>query len=226
MRAWLVVSCLLLASSGLAAVGDVPIPEMSETLMIRTSQGRADYLDGRLIGETIRDLRRLSPTFNDLLAVLAQSRLIAMFSPSTDVHRISGLIGRTRFYPGEHHVVAMIEVYVDRGNIWTHREAVAHELAHVVEVACLGDIRSLTDIRAAMTRYTGRRPALGTAIPNETAFAVATGRQVVAEVIDGPSGGSQFRSLTARFRLQGCPSGLPGDEAVLAGQVARGSWPE
>lgn len=221
MRTWrAVLTCLVLVGGAGDAWAEPPIPEMSESLMVRTSQGRADYLDGRLIGETIRDLRRLSPTFRDLLVVLAQSRVIAMFSPSSEVNHISGLIGRTRFHPGENHIVALIEVYIDRRNFWTHRESVAHELAHVAEMGCLGDIRTQRDMAEALTRYTGKRPALGPNIANETGFAVAIGRRVVKEVLDGPAGGSQFRAISQRYRLVGCPARLPGDQVVLAEQLA------
>lgn len=222
MRTWTAaLACLVLVGRAGEAWSEPPIPEMRETLVVRTSQGRADYLDGKLIGETIRDLRRQSPTFRDLLAVLAQSRVIAMFSPSSDVNHVSGLIGRTRFHAGEQHVVALIEVYIDRRNVWTHREAVAHELAHVAEMGCLGDLHSQADIASAMQQYTGKKPSLGPTIANETGFALAIGRAVLKETLDGPARSSQFRSIAQRFRLPGCPARLPGDQAVLAEQRAR-----
>jgi len=186
MRRALSVAVLVgLIASGFARsarASDELLAGMSPLLALRTSPSRADYVDGRLIGETLVDLRRTSPTFRDVLATLTASpRLVTLVSPSREIQQVLGLIGRTRFQAGPDRVVAFIDVHVDLMAVGIRREAIAHELAHVAEVACLGDFFNQADLRAALSRHVHRRPDVRDRVPIETGFAVDVGRQVLQE---------------------------------------------
>ena len=64
---------------------------METSIVVLTSSTKHDYLDGKLIGSTIAELRAASPTFRDLLAVLAASpRLLTLISTSTGVRYVQG----------------------------------------------------------------------------------------------------------------------------------------
>ena len=196
--------------------GGPPVPEMRSSLLVRTAGSDLAAFDGRTISETIRELRQLSPTFRDSLEVLAGSRVLMLVSPSTEVWAVHREMGRTRFYVDERKIVAMTDIYVDRPNLWRRREAIAHELAHVAEVVCLGPVTSVDDLYRLLPSYAGNRPSRRPDAVNETGFAEDAGRRVVREAASTKQGVSAFRALSLRNRLPSCPSRLAGDGAALA----------
>src|SRR5205085_1023148 len=79
-------------------------------------------------------------------------RLLVLISPSTDVRYVNGLIGRTRFQVGPDRVVAFVDIFVDRATTRTRQEAIAHELGHIAEVACLGPFDGNEALRRLLRR--------------------------------------------------------------------------
>ncbi len=208
------------ASAGRALCGDVPIPEMRESLVILTSPSSHTQMDGRLIAEAINELRRRSATFDQMLGTLAASRVLTFISPSVDVRRQAGLIGRTRFAIGKSRIVAIVEVGASRDDVRIRREAIAHEVAHVVEVACLGPIESQEAL------YQRLRPQLvwfsdsNRARPMETRFADRAAKTVMREAGGRRTDVSQLGRLAAREGLTACPAVQPGSALVIAQTVA------
>ncbi|MBM3770536.1 MAG: hypothetical protein FJW27_04455 [Acidimicrobiia bacterium] len=198
----------LLASPPHAFVCDTLRTEgLQTTLVILAEAGRPNDPDGLQICETIAELRRHSPTFAELLKVLrASPQLHVFFRHSSDLKSI-GLFGRTRFAVGPRDTVAFVDLLLDRTNPALQREAVAHELAHVAEVVCLGP---LGNVGALRLRLMGRDdPRKGTTeAPIETPFASTVGRVVGQEAARRSLFVSRFAALARSHGLDGCPSVL------------------
>lgn len=206
--------CVAIVMAGDTASGqaaDEPPPgRLPPRILIRTVKGMPNHADGRLIAWHILELWRLSPTFREMLAVLeASPHVRTLVAPSTDIRKVSGLIGRTRFRVGPTGVVGSIEVLVDRLHPELPVEAIGHEFGHVVETACLGEVDSL-EILTARLRVRALHPgaaAPGTAI--ETPFAAAIGKVVAHERFFDQHAVTQLAAVAARFGLDRCPSTEP-----------------
>jgi hypothetical protein len=219
--------CLVVLCTGArvsaADDGKVSIEGMATSIVVLTSSNKPNYLDARLIGSVIADLRAASPTFRDLLAVLAASpRLLILISPSNDLRYSDGLIGKTRFLVGPDRVVAFVDVVMDRANTRIRQEAVAHELGHVAEVACVGPFEDQKDLGRIIRRrsdWSGLAPK-GAVL--ETAFATRIGQQVVQEARSTTRPTSQFIRLAAETGLTACPV-LPRGDGVTFVQAETGA---
>jgi hypothetical protein len=213
--------CLVLACLGarVSATDDdgVVIEGMKNSMVVLTSSTKANYLDGTLIRSVIADLRVASPTFRDMLAaIVATPRLLVLISPSTDVHYVDGLMGRTRFQVGPDRVMAFVDVFVDRATTRARQEAIAHELGHVAEVACIGAFADQEALRRLIRRRADWFSITLKAVVIETPFAVNIGQQVIQEVKSKARPASQFARLTVRSGLTACPALPPADGFVLA----------
>lgn len=179
---------------------------LETTFAIMAKAGRPNDIDGLLICETVADLRH-SPTFAELLKVLQASPQLHVFlsASSTELRRGS-LIGRTRFSVEPDAITAFVELFMDRRNVRLQREAIAHELAHVTEVVCLGLPADASALRLRLNGRSGHQKGTLDA-PIETTFAVSVGRVVEREAAARRNRGeSQFASLARRHGLEGCPS--------------------
>jgi hypothetical protein len=203
----LTVGLLAIATSRVAAVEavDEHAGDLRMSIVVRTSPQAPNYLDGLLIWQTVLDLQQRSPTFRDLLDVLmASPRSLALLKPAPELLQTQGLIGRTRFTAGPSHVVAFVDVVVERLNPSMRRLAIAHELAHVAEVACLGYIDTQDALHQRMVAHVGSAARRG-GPPIETGFALETGQVIVHEVEARVSRPSQFSRLARAHRLTSCP---------------------
>lgn len=204
---------LLASPSHAFACETLRIEGLETKLVIFARAGKPNYYDGLLICDTVAELRRHSPTFAELLQVLrASPQLHVFFGRSTGLKDV-GLFGRTRFAVSPRDTVAFVELSLDRMNLAMLRESVAHELAHVAEVACLG---MPGDVRVLRSRLDGGGQHRGTAeAPIETKFAVTVGRVVAQEVARRSRGLSRFAVLAREHGLDGCP-GIGREASILA----------
>jgi hypothetical protein len=215
------VACCLVVLSLAARVssaddGKVSIEGMATSIVVLTSSNKPNYLDARLIGSVIADLRAGSPTFRDLLAVLAASpRLLILISPSRDLRYSDGLIGKTRFLVGPDRVVAFVDVVMDRANTRTRQEAVAHELGHIAEVACVGPFDDQKDLRRIIRRRSDWSGMAQKGAVLETAFATRIGQQVLQEARSATRATSQFMRLAGETGLTACPVLTRGDAVTF-----------
>jgi hypothetical protein len=224
MRRLLSLNCLgvalFLLSGSVAFATDAPIPEMRESIVLLTSP-RSQYVEGAIIADTIKSLRALSPTFDEMIKVLGVSRILTLISPAPKLDIEKGLIGQTRFFVGPAKVVAIVQVVTAYDNPTRRREAIAHELAHIVEVACLGPISSVAElqerIQTQMVRFSDRRP--GRVI--ETRFPTRVARVVLEEARRRRGGPSQLGELLFRDGLMSCPETLPGHEVEIVQRAQR-----
>ena len=107
-----------------------------------------------------------------------------------------------------------MEVVTPRDRPRIRREALAHELAHVVEIACLGTIGSDTTLgrrlRPQLTWNANLREGM------ETRFAVSAGEAVLREAREKSKGASHLAQLIEREGLTACPPITPALEVVGA----------
>jgi hypothetical protein len=81
-------------------------------------------------------------------------------------------------------------------------DAVAHEIAHVVEVACLTPINGIGQLRRALLgRGFGVRHVPTGIVRIETPFAVQAGREVVVEALASHSGRGKLPELAKKYSL-------------------------
>ena len=217
-RLVLTVGLLAIMASRVAAIDPVggQTGDLRMSLVVRTSPRMPNHIDGTLIWETVLDLRQRSATFRDLLEVLlASPRSLALLTPAPELHN-AGLIGRTRFRAGPRHVVAFVDLVVDRLNPPLRRLAVAHELAHVAEVACLGFVDTQEALQQRMAAHVGSAP-VRPGVPIETGFALEAGQVIVREAEGRPGRPSQFQRLARAHRLPSCPVRPMGDLPQIVG---------
>lgn len=201
----LTTAVLLGSLSHALACQTLRVDGFETTLAIMAKAGRPNYADGLLICDTIASLRRHSLIFAELLGVLrASPPLRVLLATSTDL-RHRRLIGRTRFSVGPDATTAFVELLMSRTNLRLQREAVAHELAHVAEVVCLGLPGDASALRLRLDERGGQRKGTLEA-PIETAFATAVGRVVEQEAAGRGLSASLFAALARRHGLDGCPS--------------------
>jgi hypothetical protein len=220
MRRALSVACFGIAlSSASVANGfgtDEPIPAMTASIVLLASPSSPNDWGGKIIAGTISELRKRSATFDEMLSTLAVSRVQAFMSPSVDASQLQGLIGRTRFVVGGSGVVAFVQVATWRHDRQRVRAAVAHELAHVVEVTCLGMITNQETLYQRLRlqvpkfSWTRREEAM------ETRFAIRAGEAVLREAQRKDRGVSQLAQLTEREGLMACPGIQPAPHLVIA----------
>jgi hypothetical protein len=182
------------------------ISRLPTFILMRTPKGSMTYSSGQLVARTILELPRLSPTFKDLMAFLEASPQITItIAPFSDISETERLIGFTRFRVYPTWIVGSIEVYADRLHPALSTEALAHELAHVVEVACLGDVDSSASLYSRLLKQTGdsSSPRPGAAL--ETGFAREIGKVVSRERSFTHPTTSEFRSVAQRHGLTFCP---------------------
>jgi hypothetical protein len=185
-------------------------PSLPPFIALRSTKGMPTYPDGQFVSAYIRRLETGSSTFRDTLAALGlQSGVTILLAPSTDLGGRTKLIGRTRLRPSPEGFTAWMEILVDRTNPSLSIEAIGHEFGHVVEAACVGQFRSIADLRAVLrSRATGPVSSSdGAAF--ETPFPNALGREVLKEWQDGKPSESRFDALASRFGLARCRSGGP-----------------
>jgi len=216
---------LAFAVWGRAALAlETPVEPGQPTLVVRSPPATANRWERRMVRDAILDLQRGSATFRDLVRVIERSgRLLVFLDPSTDLRTTYALIGRTRFSATTTRVVAFVEVHVDPLDVTQRRLAIAHELAHVAEVACLGPVDSQDALEQAMARHLGRRCRSRSDQPIETDFAVAAGQAVLREMVPTPASESRFRALALVHRLPACPTQLEAEIVHTAEWLESGS---
>ena len=190
------------ASSGFGA--DAQDPDHRESIVLRAA-ATSQYADGRLILETIKDLSEKSATFDEMLRTLSVSHLLTFISPTPDWKRVPGMMGHTRFAVGPSGIVAFVEVVMRRDRLRAQREAIAHELAHVVEVACLGPIASNEALRQQLRPQVASSSNTDPARGMETRFAVRAGKAILREAEASRRGASQLAELADHEGLTACP---------------------
>jgi hypothetical protein len=159
--------------------------------------------DLELIRETADDLARTSTTFAGMLAIVkSTSWLIVLARPAA----IPGKLGQTQFYIESERTFALMELNVHRLNPAARVRAIAHELAHVAEVACLPQTRATSQLLRDLSSHARRHSAPGDS--TESAFPLAVEKVVLAEYRDESAPRGDITSLARRHGLSDCPTSL------------------
>jgi hypothetical protein len=131
----------------------------------------------KLLRETADALASVSPTFARMLATVKSApRLIVFVRPGTRAEKL----GQTHFYVTAGRTFGVMEINPYRLQPLLRVRAIAHELAHAVEIACLpsqGDTSSLKAILIDLAANNSGRTGLST----ETRFPATIERIVLDE---------------------------------------------
>ena len=149
-------------------------------------------------------LVRRSATMREMVSVI-ESRPDTVVSiravPGLDNAPSQLARGVVRVDGGQIH--AELEFDVATGKLLGQLEMLAHELAHVVEIACLPATSTKDGVRKALLRRgfaIQQRPSRRIAV--ETGFAVAVGRQVLLETMRRNAGQGTLHALAAQHELE------------------------
>ena len=177
-------------------------------------EGPEDPLQRRLLRASAAEFGTRSARFLDLVRSLRHRRHVLTSIQFAQL-RLWDLGGLTRFQVARSGlIVAFIEMHVKLETLPGQRGAtLAHEIAHVYEVACLPRASSTSALRDHLRDRADRRHRGAL----ETSFPIAVEHAVVDEWLKGAGTPSQLRSLAARYGLEQCPS--PGIEPQGVGTM-------
>jgi hypothetical protein len=152
-----------------------------------------------LLRETAAQLRERSPTFRQMLdAVAAAPHLRLTIRPIVR----GPWIGRTHYWVRYEWTYGVMEVHLSHRDPHLRMRAVAHEVAHSAEIACLPAYGTTGDLLTALRIRP--RGGLSAASVGETPFAEASEKIIVAEFDGRRTSAGALPELAARFGLVRC----------------------
>jgi hypothetical protein len=167
--------------------------------------------DGRFVGDYVRMLAVRSSTFREMVATLEQhGRISVTIAPVRGIPSgFDNLMGLTTFRPQPTGWTAFMSVVVDRLSPSTTIRALGHELAHVVEVDCLGS-DTVDEVRAELDKRAHRWRLQTTGNKFETPYPTVVAAAIVAEwTTRGRQEPSRLAELSERYELPGCIGEAP-----------------
>lgn len=202
--------CALLVSvcCGNAAAGQTPATWNELVGMVSAERVR-DAADVELLRWMSAELVSVSPTFRQLLEALKAAPHMHLRAMPVAERRV---LGRGYFTVAGAFTVGLMEITVFRRDPHLQVRAIAHELAHATEIACLPlqvDTAALNRRLMARAGHQGVMKSHGI----ETPFALAAERVVHKEYLGHGTPGGQLHNLAVTYELPLCqdgfPSGLP-----------------
>ena len=161
--------------------------------------------------ETVRELFAGSATFRQMVQVLkVSSHVIVLLRSSHELRQISSsLRGRGRLSVGRGRIVGLFEIADGDGK--ERLAAVAHEVAHAVEVALLPIVSELEDLHRLLLRQAGEPTSRSRDLLIETPFAKAVQQIVLEELASHDQREGRLVELAAHYDLS-----LVEDEPAVA----------
>jgi hypothetical protein len=159
---------------------------------------------------TADDLTRRSPTFRQMLDVLRSTPHLVLGAQPAEPSRS---LGRGHFHVEGSRTIGIMEIVVHQ-DAQLRVRAVAHELAHAVEIACLPPQPDT----AALQRTLAQRGGYFNIGPRgmETPFAAAVERVVLREAWKARDAPGRLPMLAAKYDLPRCAR--PEEELQVAGR--------
>lgn len=152
-----------------------------------------------------------SPTMREMLGVLDASQgLVTHVHSSHTLRRDVGRIGQGRLSVTVRGIFAYLEFDAGRSTPREQLEALAHEISHVVEVACMPGRPAVTSA-GGLRDLLGSRALYAVRLPSalvETRFAIEAGDVVLSEALRDRGGPGGLRELARKHALA-APCGLP-----------------
>jgi hypothetical protein len=171
----------------------VPMPLVQPPLPIQ--------IEDELAGRRLAYLATRSATMQQILAVLKTTPSISVRLRSNEMlWRMSRHKATGRFWREGAQVVVLLQFDSVIARPLEQIESVAHEMAHVVEVACLPHLIEIDQLRGQLLRR-GRRVAGAPGLAIETPFAGDTGRQIVLEALRGRPNIGRLPALAEKYKL-------------------------
>lgn len=161
--------------------------------------------DLRLLRETADALASASATFAQMLAVVKSApRLIILVRPAI----IADKLGQTQFFVTSERTFGVMDINPYRLQPLLRLTAIAHELAHAVEIACMPWQRDTSGLRSILVERAKSDSGRGR-LSTETRFPSALERVVLNEYQHTSRPGSGISALAQTHGLTDCGGGVP-----------------
>ncbi len=182
-------------------------------MQVVTASSNMEDADAELLRYAAVDLTRVSPTFRQLLEALRDAPHLVIRARTLGA---TTALGRGHFYVAGGRTIGMMEIAVHRGDRRLRSRAIAHELAHAVEVACLPpQPDTATLYRTLLERG---RSSSGAPRGIETPFAAAVETAVDRETCRRKPPTGQLPVLAAKFGLPRCAGAVPAALQIASAQ--------
>ena len=195
--------CVALLACGAPAAAAAQAPAGRSPVfdtIVHTRPGESgDSVGAERLRATARELMQRSPTFAGLIESLADAgNMILILQPGP----IEGLLGHGRYRAVDGRITGVITVNTYLGHKDKRVRALAHELAHAFEIACMLPTGDISGLREQYAKRLGRPVPPRTRV--ETPFARAVEHVVDKESHQSVRGPTQLPDLAARHGFAGC----------------------
>ena len=177
--------------------------QLQWTDVVRESGARK--ADLRLLRETADAMASVSPTFSQMLGIVkSASHLIMLVRPAV----VDGKLGQTQFYVAANTTFGVMDINPYRTLRLQRIRAIAHEVAHAVEVACLPSQRDTSGLRSILLKHATENRGRGS-LPTETRFPAALEVIVLREHQNPSRPGAGIPAIAEAHGLAGCGLDVP-----------------
>jgi hypothetical protein len=194
--------CVALLACGAPAAANAQAPARSPVFdtIVHTRPGESgDSVGAERLRSTAAKLMERSPTFASLMESLAQAgHMVMILQPGP----VEGLLGHGRYRGANGRITGVITVNTYLRNPDKRVRALAHELAHAFEIACMLPTGDISGLREQYAKRLGRPVPPRTRV--ETPFARAVERVVEREAHQSVRAPTTLPALAARHGFGGC----------------------
>jgi len=176
----------------------------NDVVLMVTAEPRKDAADIGLLRSMSAELMTISPTFRQMLEALKTATHMNLRARPVGGRRA---LGRGHFTVAGTFTMGLMEISVFRRDSHLQVRAIAHELAHATEIACLPPQADTATLHQRLVGRAGREGVLkGHGI--ETPFALAAERIVLREYMGHGLPEGQLPYLATTYDLPLCLDGV------------------
>jgi hypothetical protein len=163
---------------------------------------RAVQIGDELAGRRLNYLATRSATMKQALDILESTPALSVrLRSSTLLRRTTQRNGTGLYWREGPQIIMLLQFDSAFARPLEQIESVAHEIAHVVEVACLPHVTEIGQLRSHLLRRGGR---VVSGLPGralETPFAQDAGRRIVLEALRGRPDVGRLAELAEKYKL-------------------------
>jgi hypothetical protein len=159
----------------------------------------------RLLRDTADAMAGVSPTFSHMLGVVKSAPHLIMFVRAAV---IEGKLGQTQFHVVSNTTFGVMDINPYRKQPTWRIRAIAHELAHAVEIACFPSQRDTSGLRSILLKHAAHNRGRG-GLPTETRFPAALEQIVVSEYQKPSRSVNELSRIAESHGLTDCGFDVP-----------------
>ncbi len=196
---WRIACLAVTLSAGCAASAAAQAGEENAGHSLRIVAGATGSVsDVALLRAAATELASLSPTFRQMVETIRGAERFAVIVRPVAVLRA---LGEGRFVVKDAWTVGLVDIGAHRLDYRLRVRALAHELAHATEIACLPRHDTTDELRETLAARAGQSGHRG---PMETPFADAIERVVLREATSNSASEGRLGALAAAHDLPSC----------------------